>query len=355
MDERLWILLVKKKCGEATTAELSELEILLSNENSNRYSKEIIDRLWEKPLASLPEIDMNENSWNRIQRKINYPSGKLIWFNKLSKKWIAAASIILVCGASLLLLQNKSQQAQNELVSPKSFNAISTRPSSKTKIQLPDGTQVWLNANSQIVYNTENFGTKEREVNLTGEAFFDVVHNADVPFIIHAENVNITVKGTAFNVKAYPKQKNIETTLIRGLIEITTTQDPERKIIVKPNEKIIIPFEPIMEAKNVKPDSSENSLYTISRLQKNEKQVLSETVWMKDKLEFDNETFNDLTPQFESWFSVNIHFGDETIKQKRFSGVIEKETLQQTLGAMQLSIPFTWSVKGNEVWINQKK
>ena len=189
----------------------------------------------------------------------------------------------------------------------------------KQKCNCPDGTQVWLNANSQLLYNSENFGKEERTVNLTGEAFFDVTKNEKIPFIIHAGVVNITVKGTAFNVKAYPKQKDIETTLIRGLIEITTRQDPERKIVVKPNEKIIIPSEVIAE--EIKANSSENSLYTISRLQKNEKHILSEIVWIKDNLEFDNQTFQDLSPQLESWFSVNIHFGNEAIKQRRFSGL----------------------------------
>ncbi|MEO8109055.1 MAG: FecR family protein [Ginsengibacter sp.] len=355
MGERLWILLAKQKCGEATTAELFELEDLLKNENLNGHSKETIDRLWEKSLMSSPEINMDENSWNRIQRKINYPVSKLIPFYKFSKKWIAAAIILLIAGASFFIVHSKFPGESLAGVSQKKLNTISTPPASKTKIQLPDGTQVWLNGSSQVVYNTVSFGAKNREISLIGEGFFDVVHNSKIPFIIHAENVTITVKGTAFNVKAYPEQKTIETTLIRGLIEITTTQDPERKIIVKPNEKIIIPVEKPVDTNNTKVDSAESPLYTISRLQKNEKQVLSETAWMKDKLEFDNETFDDLAPEFESWFSVTIHLGDEAIKQKRFSGSINKETLQETLGAMQLSYPFTYRISGNEVWINQKK
>jgi len=121
-----------------------------------------------------------------------------------------------------------------------------------------------------------------------------------------------------------------------------------------PNEKIIIPSEAVM-GEDQKANDSGNSLYTISRLPKNEKNILSEIVWIKDNLEFDNQTFQDLSPQLESWFSVKIHFGDEVIKQRRFSGSIEKETLEQTLSAMQISFPFKYYITGNDVWINQKK
>ena len=350
---RLWILLAKKKCSEATASELSELESLLMDKNLQGYSNEVLDKLWEKPFTSLPKMNVSDNTWKHIQRKINHFPGEIAAINNVAKKWIAAAAIILIAGVSFFIFKNKRSAIHGELASRQNLNKISTQPASKTKVQLPDGTQVWLNGNSQLLYNSENFGKAERTVNLTGEAFFDVTKNEKIPFVIHAGVVNITVKGTAFNVKAYPKQKDIETTLIHGLIEITTRQDPERKIVVKPNEKIIIPSEAIVEGDS-KANSSENSLYTISRLQKNEKHILSEIVWIKDNLEFDNQTFQDLSPQLESWFSVNIHFGDEAIKQRRFSGSIEKETLEQTLSAMQISFPFKYSITGNDVWINQK-
>ena len=155
--------------------------------------------------------------------------------------------------------------------------------------------------------------------------FFDVTKNPKVPFVIHAGVANITVKGTAFNVKAYPGQKNIETTLLRGLIEITTAQNPNKKIYVKPNEKIIIPAN-ITSEKNQIADTAKT--FTITQVKNNNTdKILPETAWMKDKLEFNNETFETLTPEMESWFNVNIQFVNDEIKAKRFSGLIEKETL----------------------------
>jgi len=259
----------------------------------------------------------------------------------------AAAIIIGVIAASIYFFSNRDIQLASSL-----SQKVSTPPSLRSKIKLPDGTEVWLNSNSQLLYDSLNFSKQKREVVLSGEAFFDVVKNEKVPFIIHAGNVNITVKGTAFNVKAYPSQKNIETTLLRGLIEITTRQEPDRKILVKPNEKIIIPA--VMETGKMGDKQDNNFLYTISKLKKDERNTVAETVWMKSALEFNNESLEELSPKLESWFSVEIHITDTTLKQKRFPGLIKKETLTQTLQAMQLSYPFIYTIKGTDIWISKK-
>lgn len=343
-NERIWILLAKKKNGEATADELFELENLMSAENKG-YSNELIEKIWEAPLHSLPEMKLNEIVWQNVSDKINKPSFKVA---HLYKKWMAAAVMIGLIAAFAYFFTSQNIHPVSSLSQQK----ITTAPASRSKIKLPDGTEVWLNSNSQLLYDSLNFSKQKREVVLSGEAFFDVVKNEKIPFVIHAGNVNITVKGTAFNVKAYPSQKNIETTLLRGLIEITTKQEPDRKIMVKPNEKIIIPAE--IETGKIADKQDNNFLYTISKLKKDEHNAVAETVWMNSKLGFNNESFEELSPKLESWFSVEIHINDTTLKQRRFSGLIEKETLTQTLQALQLSYPFTYTIKGTDVWINKK-
>lgn len=342
--ERLWELLAKKKSEPLSDEEKLELDTLL-REQPGTVTNEIIDKVWKTPMRSLPEMNAPGETWNRIQNTINAP-GRVIGI----RQWAAAAAIVAtICVMAALYLSQKPRHS--ELVANVE-NKVTTEPASKTKIELPDGTQVWLNGNSQLVYNSENFGQVNREVKLSGEAFFDVVKDQQHPFVIHTGAINITVKGTAFNVKAYPGQKNIETALIRGLIEITTIQDPERKILVRPNEKITFPAS--LEAyKTVPEKKADNSLYTITRLQPDVHKVLPETVWMNKKLEFSNETFEDIAPKLEGWYAVSFHFSDEAIKSKRFSGLIEKETLTQTLAAMKLSYPFHYHITGDEVWISK--
>ncbi|MEP7259280.1 MAG: FecR family protein, partial [Flavitalea sp.] len=268
LNERVWILLAKKKAGEASPEDLAELASFLSADTTSGYTNEIIDKIWEAPVVTIPETSIQGNVWGRIEKKTTGISSFPIFRSFASKQWMAAASIVLALSAVIVLYAYFNRPATTSaLAHYKNVSQVATQPGSKSKLELPDGTLVWLNGDSKLSYSNGGFGKDNREVILAGEAFFDVVKNEKIPFIIHTGPINITVKGTAFNVKAYPKEKTIETSLVRGLIEITTEQDPERKILLKPNEKIIIPVD---EARNgLRPqelaDSTEGPLYSITK------------------------------------------------------------------------------------------
>ena len=117
--------------------------------------------------------------------------------------------------------------------------AVTTKYGSKTDIQLPDGSKVWLNSGSSLKYDKQ-FGKELREVVLSGEAFFDVVRNAEKPFIIHTTNMDIKVLGTRFNVKSYANDKQSEASLIHGSIEVFIKKEGLKKILSEPNHKIVV-------------------------------------------------------------------------------------------------------------------
>lgn len=339
--ERIWILLAKKKAGEASPQELAELESL---RQESPASNEIMDKIWDAPMHSFPEMKAGNGLWNRIEQRMTQSPVR-----KLSPIFWWAAACLAGIGIFWLVQQHPPGERGRE---GEALNTVITKPYSKVRQHLPDGTEVWLNGNSQLSYSTADFGKAGREVVLTGEAFFDVVKNEQLPFVIHAANVNITVMGTAFNVKAYPDQQNVETTLIRGLIEVSTKQDPDRRIIVKPNEKIIIPQTETGKTAST-PDTGQ-ALYSIAHVQKDNRQFVAETAWMESRLVFDNESFGQIAPKMDSWFSVSIHFTDSAIARRHFSAVIEQESLQQTLEAMKLSYPFNYRIQGDNVWISKK-
>jgi transmembrane sensor len=97
------------------------------------------------------------------------------------------------------------------------------------------------------------------------------------------------------------------------------------------------------------------SVYAISSLHKDRSNLIPETIWMENKLVFNDEPLGELSPKMEAWFNIKIKISEEEIRQKRFSGVIEKETLKETLSAMQLSFPFNYEITGNELTISKKK
>jgi transmembrane sensor len=353
LPERIWILIGKKKTGEATQDELKELEFMLQEHPDLGFTNELIEKLWDSPLGTVPQTQISKNVWFKIEDQITAGKGNLsrLIFVFGWKKWIAAAVFLTIIGSSWFIYRNLKEKSTTISYANARTNYVLTQPGSKSKIELPDGTQVWLNANSQLSYGNGNFGILGREVTLSGEAFFDVTRNEKNPFIIHTGSITITVKGTAFNVKAYPNEKTIETSLVRGLIEITTKQDPDRKILLKPNEKIIIPVGEIQKVGKLNPEAA---IYTITSLHNDPTKKLAETVWLQTRFEFDNEPMDELAPKMETWFNIKIHFMDNEIKSKRFSGVVEKETLKQTMEAMQLSYHFNYKIKENELWIGVK-
>ncbi|MHA4806607.1 FecR family protein [Flavitalea flava] len=348
-SERRWILLAKKKSGEATREELAELKSLLQAEEGSNYAHEVLDKLWETPLHPVPEMMTTRSLWNRIQKRLDsgVTAREDLTGNGVRvigwRKWLAAASILVILGSVTALYMGNRFGKTIPVLAKAALNQVATQAGSKTRLELPDGTLVWLNANSQLTYGNKSFGTEEREVTLSGEAFFDVVKNEKLPFIIHTKDITVRVLGTAFNIRAYPREKTVETSLIRGLVEVITRHDPDRKIILKPNEKIIVPV-----------DAAPSSLFSIVKLQKDSAQAVPETGWVKNKLEFDNELFEELAPKMENWYNIRIHFQDEQIRKRRFSGVIEKETLAQTLDAMKLSGHFSYEIKGDELWLKEK-
>ena len=105
-------------------------------------------------------------------------------------------------------------------------NEIISRSGARTKLVLPDGSQVWLNSGSKLNYSG-TYNETTREVELEGEAYFDVVKEAGRPFIVHASSLNIKAVGTAFVVKSYPQDETIETTLLRGIIEVSRKDLPD--------------------------------------------------------------------------------------------------------------------------------
>lgn len=362
IKDRIWTLLSRKLSGEATASELTELNDLIQSQPNIDLYLQAIDEYWKIPtdkdeefleatyhihLSRLKEKgydlethDSNENPPLYLDHKTKSSS------RKIHSKYLIAASAIALLALlfSVLFISNKN----SSIVSPEDAIAqseVSTKSGSRTKIRLPDGSSVWLNGSSKLVYDRD-FGKQTREVTLIGEGYFDIVKNKDKPFIIHTSKINIKVLGTVFNVKAYPEEKNTETSLIRGSIEITMTGRTD-KIMMKPNDKLIISNEIIPAEKGislVKKHGSNAESATFMSMGHltiaNDESTVVETAWVENKLVFDNETFEEVALKMERWYGVSIQFADDKLKLQRLTGTFEKETISGALQALQISTPF---------------
>ena len=221
----------KKLAGDASDDELFELEKLMRVHPELLYAAQHIEDLWkmrdknkteESEEAFIAHFRKIRNIWpvsieDNHTDQVNRSAG-----NKFSFKTKYVPLIVLSIAAifSTILWLNK-KEAQTKSIT--NFSEVSTKPGSRSKLVLPDGSMVWLNAGSKITYGS-NFGTLNRNIQLTGEAFFDV-KKSNIPFIIHTSAVQIKVLGTAFDVKAYPTEHTIETSLIRGKVEVSITNN----------------------------------------------------------------------------------------------------------------------------------
>ncbi|OJW55877.1 MAG: hypothetical protein BGO55_04460 [Sphingobacteriales bacterium 50-39] len=366
--------------GEASMDELRELEQLLMDLPDDAYKIDIVtsylkkrsdsgtfdeeDALaWEKHIGVMHNLYPEEFEDGT---SVISPPRRRSLTGHLRRPIVVLFSILFVAvpAASWFFYHKQAGSSLPHKTDPVQLSDQNNLPHpSKTKKILPDGTQVWLNGNSRISY-LDNFGkNNKREVVLVGEAFFDVTHDKHVPFIVHAKSINITVKGTAFNVKAYPEDKNVETSLLRGMVEVSTRSDPKRKFVLKPSEKINISvatdtemLQPVSGKKTSPERTDDNNIYSIDKLQPDRgSNIIPEVAWLHDKLMFSSEPLEEIVEKMQRWYGVTIVIKDDRLKDLRFTGAFSNETLRQALSALQATYPFEITMDNNVVMLYMKQ
>lgn len=275
-----------------------------------------------------------------------YPPTKKIHYRKLIFGGLAAAAVAAVI---FLMVAHRQSGARSGALSE-----IATSKGSKSNIKLPDGTEVWLNADSKLSY-PENFVGSTREVTLIGEAYFDVVHDTAHPFIIHAGKARILVLGTAFNVRNYPQEKSIETTLMRGKVEVTFTDRPNEQLILKPLEKLIVEKEPdsissVAGHHQTYLHPAEKVVLTSVTYSATDS-IIAETSWVNDKMVFVNEPFEKIAEDLERHFAVTIIFKSPVVKTYRYTGVFSNESIDKIFHILDLSKKINYAIRDKKIII----
>lgn len=363
-EERILTLITRKLMGEATSSELDELENLISCYPAYADTETRLADIWNSP----PVIDKefleatyvaHTDRMKVLGCELNDTSEKItkrpFWLvtKKVLLPVLAIFAIVISFSIYKYFVNNKSQP---EIAVAEVKNEISTRNGSRTRIQLLDGSTVWLNAGSKLDYG-KDFGQKQREVYLTGEAFFDVVKNPAKPFIIHTNAIDVKVLGTQFNVRSYPADKMVETSLIRGSVEVLVKGRGE-KWILRPNEKLLVENVSAPEGPQKRPDDVQSVRrkpveVAIKPLtyQFNDS-VAVEAAWVKNKLSFKDEPFGDVAKKLERWYDVEVEFKNDAAKKLMMRGTFINESLQQALEALEFSFGFKYVLQGKKVIIH---
>ncbi|MDO8927770.1 MAG: DUF4974 domain-containing protein, partial [Bacteroidota bacterium] len=234
-----------------------------------------------------------------------------------------AASILLIAlgvGGTFYL--------QNKMANP-SFTEVYSPYGHKTRVVLPDGSQVWLNGDTKLKYNSDF--SDARNVELTGEALFEVTKNTRQLFTVNAEELRLEVYGTTFNVKAYPEDFISEVALVEGSVGLFRDKQLLKKMV--PGEVIAY-------------NSVENKFST---RQGNIGQITS---WSADELVIENKTFEEVTKYLERWYGVEITLDKSIQLNNRLSFKVKTESLMELLSIISRITPVTYEINGKQVKIS---
>ncbi len=208
----------------------------------------------------------------------------------------------------------------------------------RTSIVLSDGTKIWVNSGSQLIYPTE-FTGKKREVFLEGEAFFEVEEDRKRPFIVTTAIRSIEVYGTSFNVFAYKSDQNFETVLVEGsiaLFEPDANWFDKPEVVLEPNQLYVL---------NKKTNRS--YLKTVD--------VEYYTSWIDGKLLLDQMTMGKLAVTLQRLYNVNIIFSDKSIENYKITGKLNLyDNIDITMGVVGNTIPFYYKIEGNNITVIKK-
>jgi transmembrane sensor len=298
-------------------------------------AKEFI--LMLKPDSQVPfdEIQSIRQRFNKRidQEEVNRRPSLLI---KQRIRYSIAASVVIVIGFITYLTTNK--KAVPSLFSESVLQQEASRGQHRY-IELHDGTKVWLNSESRLTYS-KNFNTGvTREVFLEGEAYFDVAENKDKPFIVNTAEIAIKVLGTAFNVKSYPMDESVETTLVRGKITLESKQDgrAEAPVILIPNEQAVF----IKDSKKI---ILENNVASDNF-----------TDWKDGWIVFDDKPFSYIKEILERWYNVTIQVEDETSLSCTFTAKFKDKTLQEVLEIFKnTESSIDYKIDGDQVHVTGK-
>ncbi len=370
-NDHIWELLARKMSGEASPEELRALEEILQKDAHLHFSIQAITKLWRnyntpatiieskkaytKHLDKMRQEGMHidtQNSSEENETVLLEGSRRTPFQRKL--RWSLITCCLIIAGGIAWHFLKPANAEPDAIVSNKGSNSeVSTKYGSKTRIQLPDGSQVWLNAGSKLNY-TSDFGRINREVQLIGEGFFDVVKNPQKPFLIHTFSIDIKVTGTQFNVKSYPGDRTSETSLVRGSVEVMVRKRPNEKYILKPNEKLVVLNEgdiiKRMVTTKIKTKEVNDPIIAIKKLTyKMGDSISVETAWIYNKLSFEDESFIEVAKKMERWYDVHFEFRNSKLEEIRMNGSFINETLPQAMEALKYTNRFHYEIEGKKI------
>ena len=315
--------------GGLGTEELTELEDWLKASPENQKYFRQIREVWFSTIGANEETRYDkEAAFQRFLSKTQVAAEKkVIKKHPLHKYMYAAAAIALLCLISFASYWSGSEQVKKQFAEM----VIEAPLGSKTKLYLPDGTLVWLNAGSKITYS-QGFGVAERKLQLAGEGYFEVTKNEQIPFEIKTKELELRVLGTKFNFRNYPEDEEISVDLLEGKVSLKNSLKNNSLCYLEPDQKAIL--------------NKRNGELQISSV---EAEYASE--WTNGFLFFDEDLLPDIAKELERSYNVKIPLEDSSLATFRFYGnfVRKEQSIRDILDMLASTGKLQYHINGRNI------
>ncbi len=340
-----------------------------SEENKQHFNQ--LNDIWQAAASDkeFDHVDL-QKQWmeviSRMRKKQKSTSRKMDTpksYDTFKRVLKIAAIFIIVFGAGMFV-QHFRNPNTGELAA--GYVEVKAPIGSRAHVTLSDGTQIWMNAGTRLTYSNL-YGKKDRNVNLSGEAYFSVTKQTDLPFMIQTADIKITALGTTFNVKAYEEEGRVETSLESGSVKIermkpddNTIDRSEPVIVLHPNEKVSLVTHTtknrLKEAeKKTEPKEQSTPLDETPPIQESIVEKIDDirvsTSWKDNNWVIRGESMKSLAVKLSRRYDVHFIFNDKSLEKYKFSTILRDETLEQVLNMIQLSAPIKYTIQGKTVYL----
>lgn len=294
---------------------------------SANKAREIVQQL-KFDVDFLPDEELQQLLGNIISGKNSEREAKVISIKRRNSFQFLkiAASILFLLAAGFYAYRHWSP-FEPELV----LKQIETRKGQRTNLTLPDGSIVYLNAHSALKY-PESFSESTREVELMGEAFFEIVENPSKPFIVKTHGFQTIVLGTSFNVRAFTTDSLADVSLVTGKVRVTSEHTPGES-----TEHLLIPGERLVINKA-------NGAY-----KKEHFDLVDITGWKDGVLVFNDTDFPGVIEKLEQWYGVDITVVGKPSEPWHVAGHFDNESLVEVLNSIQFVYDIEYTIKDNHL------
>lgn len=276
---------------------MKEKQQHITDRNESGLSNLTDEELWVSSAVAddTQQYDVDQ-AFERFRKRTGLDqSGRQSY--KWYRTWSVAAVAIVLLG---LITVTAYWQGSRQIQSNFSDIVVEAPLGSKTKLTLPDGSTVWLNAGSKMVYS-QGFGVSDRRLAFQGEGYFEVEKNDEMPFLVQTHDVNVTVVGTKFNFRNYPEDEEAVVELLEGKVALENQLKEEAVRYLSPNEKMVL-------------HKATGEMDITSA------KVKEATLWTENILLFDEDLLPDIVRELERSYHIQIEIENEDLKQTRFYG-----------------------------------